>query len=131
MKKFYFIAVIIGTIFITIVSGCAVKTVDTKNVNQEMEISKKAPVVGKIPTKEKTIQPPIKKIIPDKIQLVAEMFYSFVAKMISDTAGSKAKPYFPFIFSLFMFVLLCNMVGMIPYTFTVTCLLYTSPSPRD
>ena len=33
------------------------------------------------------------------------MFYTFVAKMISDTAGSKAKPYFPFIFSLFMFVL--------------------------
>ena len=50
-----------------------------------------------------------KKIIPDKIQLVAEMFYSFVAKMISDTAGSKAKPYFPFIFSLFTFVLLCNL----------------------
>ena len=46
-----------------------------------------------------------KKIIPDKIQLIAEMLYSFVAKMISDTAGSKAKPYFPFIFSLFMFVL--------------------------
>ena len=48
------------------------------------------------------------------------MFYSFVAKMISDTAGSKAKPYFPFIFSLFMFVLFCNMVGMLPYSFTVT-----------
>ena len=61
-----------------------------------------------------------KKIIPDKIQLIAEMFYSFVAKMISDTAGSKAKPYFPFIFSLFMFVLFCNMVGMLPYSFTVT-----------
>ena len=42
-----------------------------------------------------------KKIIPDKVQLIAEMFYSFVAKMISDTAGSKAKPYFSFIFSLF------------------------------
>ena len=54
MKKFYLIAVIIGTIFITIVSGCAVKTVDTKNVNQEMERSKRAPVVGKIPAKEKT-----------------------------------------------------------------------------
>ena len=40
--------------------------------------------------------------------------------MISDTAGSKAKPYFPFIFSLFMFVLLCNMIGMLPYSFTVT-----------
>ena len=61
-----------------------------------------------------------KKIIPSKLQLVAEMFYTFVAKMISDTAGSKAKPYFPFIFSLFMFVLFCNMVGMLPYSFTVT-----------
>ena len=61
-----------------------------------------------------------KKIIPDKVQLIAEMFYTFVAKMISDTAGSRAKPYFPFIFSLFMFVLLCNMVGMLPYAFTVT-----------
>ena len=61
-----------------------------------------------------------KKIIPNKIQLITEMFYSFVAKMISDTAGSKAKPYFPFIFSLFMFVLFCNMVGMLPYSFTVT-----------
>ena len=61
-----------------------------------------------------------KKIIPGKIQLIAEMFYTFVAKMISDTAGSKAKPYFPFIFSLFMFVLFCNMIGMLPYSFTVT-----------
>ncbi len=61
-----------------------------------------------------------KKIIPDKVQLMAEMFYSFVAKMISDTAGTKAKPFFPFIFSLFMFVLFCNMVGMLPYSFTVT-----------
>ena len=61
-----------------------------------------------------------KKIIPGRIQLIAEIFYKFVAKMISDTAGSKAKPYFPFIFSLFMFVLFCNMVGMLPYSFTVT-----------
>ena len=61
-----------------------------------------------------------KKIIPNKIQLIAELFYTFVAKMISDTAGAKAKPFFPFIFSLFMFVLFCNMVGMLPYSFTVT-----------
>ena len=61
-----------------------------------------------------------KKIIPDKVQLIAEMFYNFIAKMISDTAGSKARPYFPFIFSLFMFVLFCNMVRMLPYSFTVT-----------
>jgi F-type H+-transporting ATPase subunit a len=61
-----------------------------------------------------------KNIIPDKLQLISEMFYNFIAKMINDTAGSKAKPYFPFIFSLFMFVLFCNMLGMIPYSFTVT-----------
>ena len=59
-------------------------------------------------------------ILPNKIQLLAELSYSFVSKMISDTAGSKAKPYFSFIFSLFMFVLFCNMVGMLPYSFTVT-----------
>ena len=59
-------------------------------------------------------------LVPSKIQLLAELSYSFVSKMISDTAGSKAKPYFAFIFSLFMFVLFCNMFGMIPYSFTVT-----------
>ena len=61
-----------------------------------------------------------KSVVPDKIQLIAEMSYSFVAKMINDTAGSSAKPFFPFIFTLFMFVLFCNMVGMLPYSFTVT-----------
>ena len=59
-------------------------------------------------------------MLPNKIQLIAELSYTFVSKMISDTAGSKARPYFAFIFSLFMFVLFCNMFGMIPYTFTVT-----------
>ena len=48
------------------------------------------------------------------------MSYTFIAKMINDTAGSKAKPFFPFIFTLFMFVLFCNMIGMLPYSFTVT-----------
>ena len=61
-----------------------------------------------------------KKIVPGKIQLISEMLYNFVSKMINDTAGKKAKPYFPFIFSLFIFVLFCNMVGMLPYSFTVT-----------
>ena len=60
-------------------------------------------------------------LIPSKIQLLAELSYSFVSKMISDTAGSKAKPYFSFIFSLFMFVLFCNMFGMIPYACTRQC----------
>ena len=61
-----------------------------------------------------------KKIIPSKWQFISETIYNFIAKMISDTAGSKAKPYFPFIFTLFMFVLFCNMLGMLPYSFTVT-----------
>ena len=61
-----------------------------------------------------------KKMVPSKIQLISEMLYNFVAKMISDTAGKKAKPYFSFIFSLFIFILFCNMIGMLPYSFTVT-----------
>ena len=61
-----------------------------------------------------------KLLVPSKIQLITEMSYTFVAKMINDTAGSNAKAFFPFIFTLFMFVLFCNMVGMFPYSFTVT-----------
>jgi len=61
-----------------------------------------------------------KKIIPGKVQLISEILYNFVSKMVNDTAGKKAKPYFPFIFSLFIFVLFCNMIGMLPYSFTVT-----------
>ena len=61
-----------------------------------------------------------KSIVPSKLQLISELSFTFISKMISDTAGSKAKPYFAFIFSLFMFVLFCNMLGMIPYSFTVT-----------
>ena len=61
-----------------------------------------------------------KSLIPSKIQLITEMSYTLVAKMINDTAGSGAKSFFPFVFTLFMFVLFCNMVGMLPYSFTVT-----------
>ena len=61
-----------------------------------------------------------RKIVPGKFQVISEMLYNFISKMISDTAGKKAKPYFSFIFSLFIFVLFCNMVGMLPYSFTVT-----------
>ena len=61
-----------------------------------------------------------KSLIPSKMQLLAEMSYTFIAKMINDTAGSSAKSFFPFIFTLFMFVLFSNMVGMLPYSFSVT-----------
>ena len=61
-----------------------------------------------------------KSLVPSKIQLVTEISYTFVAKMINDTAGTSAKSFFPFIFTLFMVVLFSNMVGMLPYSFTVT-----------
>ena len=61
-----------------------------------------------------------KSLVPTKIQFIAESSYTFVAKMINETAGSNAKSFFPFIFTLFMFVLFANMVGMLPYSFTVT-----------
>ena len=61
-----------------------------------------------------------KLLVPSKLQYISELSYTFIAKMINDTAGSNAKPFFPFIFSLFMFVLFCNMLGMLPYSFTVT-----------
>ena len=61
-----------------------------------------------------------KLLIPSKTQFITEMSYTFIAKIINDTAGSGAKSFFPFIFTLFMFVLFCNMIGMLPYSFTVT-----------
>jgi len=61
-----------------------------------------------------------KSLVPTKMQFITEASYTFVAKMINDTAGSGAKSFFPFIFTLFMFVLFANMIGMLPYSFTVT-----------
>lgn len=59
-------------------------------------------------------------LIPGRLQAAAEMFYEFVAGMVRDNAGADAKPYFAFVFSLFMFILVGNLLGMIPYTFTFT-----------
>jgi len=59
-------------------------------------------------------------LVPGRLQSLAEMFYEFVANMVRDNAGPDARPYFPFVFSIFMFVLFGNMLGMIPYTFTFT-----------
>ncbi len=61
-----------------------------------------------------------KSMVPGRLQALAEMFYEFVANLVRDNAGHDAKPYFPFVFSIFMFVLIGNMIGMIPYTFTFT-----------
>jgi F-type H+-transporting ATPase subunit a len=59
-------------------------------------------------------------LIPGRWQSMAELLYEFVANMIRDNVGTEGRKYFPFVFSLFMFVLFGNLLGMIPYTFTYT-----------
>lgn len=59
-------------------------------------------------------------LVPGRWQSMAELSYEFIARMIRDNVGSGGRQYFPFIFTLFMFILFCNLLGMIPYTFTVT-----------
>jgi F-type H+-transporting ATPase subunit a len=59
-------------------------------------------------------------LVPGRLQSLAEMFYEFVANMVRENAGPDARKYFPFVFSLFMFILVGNLLGMIPGTFTFT-----------
>jgi F-type H+-transporting ATPase subunit a len=59
-------------------------------------------------------------LVPGRWQSMAEMSYEFVAGMLRDNVGSAGRRYFPFVFTLFMFILFCNLLGMIPYSFTVT-----------
>src|SRR5580692_13109431 len=59
-------------------------------------------------------------LVPSKGQSMAEMSYEFVANMIHSATGEDGLKFFPFIFTLFMFVLFCNFFGMIPWSFTVT-----------
>ncbi|MEE2662282.1 MAG: F0F1 ATP synthase subunit A [Pseudomonadota bacterium] len=59
-------------------------------------------------------------MVPGRFQAVAEILYEFVANLIRDTVGSEGRRYFPFVFTLFMFILVGNMLGMVPYSFTFT-----------
>ncbi len=59
-------------------------------------------------------------LVPSRLQSVSEMAYEFVASMLRDAAGSQGMKFFPFVFSLFMFILVANLFGMFPYFFTVT-----------
>jgi len=59
-------------------------------------------------------------MVPDRMQSIAELSYEFVANMVKDNVGSEGRKYFPFVFSLFMFILFGNLLGMIPYSFTFT-----------
>lgn len=59
-------------------------------------------------------------MVPGRMQSVVEGFYTFLADMVRDNAGHDAMRFFPFIFSLFMFIFFANMLGMLPIAFTVT-----------
>ena len=59
-------------------------------------------------------------MVPGRLQNVAEMMFEFVADMVRSNVGSEGRRYFPFIFSVFVFVLFTNMLGLIPYSYTVT-----------
>jgi F-type H+-transporting ATPase subunit a len=59
-------------------------------------------------------------LVPGRWQSIAEMAYEFVADMVDTNAGHGGMQYFPFIFTLFMFVLLGNCLGLVPYSYTFT-----------
>jgi len=59
-------------------------------------------------------------VVPGRMQAAVEISYEFVANLLRDTVGNEGRSYFPFVFTLFMFVLLGNLLGMTPYSFTFT-----------
>lgn len=59
-------------------------------------------------------------VIPGRLQSIAEILYTFVKKMVVDIAGPEGLKYFPYIFTLFIFILFGNILGLLPFSFTVT-----------
>lgn len=59
-------------------------------------------------------------LIPTRLQSMAELLYEFIAKMVKDNIGEDGMKYFPWVFSIFIFILVLNLLGMIPGGFTVT-----------
>src|SRR6202011_6170256 len=67
-------------------------------------------------------------VVPGRLQSIAEMSYEFVANTVRSSAGTEGMKFFPFVFTLFMFVLAANLIGLIPYSFTVTSQLIITVS---
>lgn len=59
-------------------------------------------------------------LVPGRLQSMVELSYLMVADMVRDNVGQEGRKYFPMIFTTFMFILICNLLGMIPYSYTVT-----------
>ncbi|MGB3271559.1 MAG: F0F1 ATP synthase subunit A [Xanthobacteraceae bacterium] len=60
-----------------------------------------------------------RRLVPSRIQSMAELSYEFVADMLRSTAGEHGMKFFPLVFTIFMFVFITNMLGILPYSFTV------------
>jgi F-type H+-transporting ATPase subunit a len=61
-----------------------------------------------------------REMVPGRLQASAEMLYEFISEMVRSNVGNEGRPYFPFIFTLFVFLLFGNMLGLIPYSYTFT-----------
>ena len=59
-------------------------------------------------------------LVPGRLQSTAELSYEYVANMVRDIVGEGGMKYFPWIFTIFMFILVLNLLGLLPYSFTVT-----------
>jgi len=59
-------------------------------------------------------------VIPGRWQVLTEIAYNAIADVLDEAAGKKGKPFLPFIFAIFLFILLCNLLGLIPGIYTVT-----------
>jgi F-type H+-transporting ATPase subunit a len=59
-------------------------------------------------------------LVPGRLQSAVEAIYEFIADTVRQSAGEEGMKFFPFVFSLFAFVLVCNLMGLVPYSFTVT-----------
>jgi ATP synthase subunit 6 len=59
-------------------------------------------------------------VVPNRNQTVLEALYKFISNMVFENLGKAGQTFFPFVFSLFLFLLFCNVLGLIPYSFTVT-----------
>jgi F-type H+-transporting ATPase subunit a len=61
-----------------------------------------------------------RRLVPTRLQSLAELSYEFVANMVKSSAGEEGMKFFPLVYSLFMFILVSNVIGLLPYTFTVS-----------
>lgn len=67
-------------------------------------------------------------LVPGRLQSAVEAIYEFIADTVRQSAGEEGMKFFPFVFSIFAFVLVCNLIGLVPYSFTVTSQIIVTAS---